>query len=122
MPTDSHRPIILDPEAIENLRALGDEGDDTFLREIIAIYNEDIPTRLADLKTALAKGDQSLFTRSAHTIKGSSANLGAEEVRGLAASLEMRSKAEPIANLAADIPALAAAFERAKSSLLQLVP
>lgn len=36
---------ILDSEAIENLRALGDEmEDDSFLKEVIEIYLSDTPT------------------------------------------------------------------------------
>jgi HPt (histidine-containing phosphotransfer) domain-containing protein len=87
---------VLDLEAIANLRSLGDEGDDSFLREILAIYIEDVPLRLADLRTALARADQPFFNRSAHTIKGSSSNVGAREVKVLAEKLEHRSKAEPI--------------------------
>lgn len=112
---------VIDNEAIENLRALGEEGDDSFLREIIGIYLEDVPQRLADLKTALASGDQPLFTRSAHTIKGSSANVGALEVRAVAEKTEHRSKIEPIATVAEMLPELEAAFDRACVALKALV-
>ena len=112
---------VLDSEAIENLRALGDEGDDTFLREIIGIYVEDVPQRLADLKAARAANDRPLFTRSAHTIKGSSANVGAAEVRALAEKLEHRSKTEDLALLQDQVGELEAAFERARVALKTLL-
>lgn len=112
---------VIDTEAIENLRALGEEGDDSFLREIIGIYLEDVPQRLTDLKTALAAGDQPLFTRSAHTIKGSSANVGAIEVRLIAEKTEHRSKAEPIATVADLLPELEAAFGRARAALQSII-
>lgn len=112
---------VLDSEAIENLRALGDEGDDTFLREIIGIYLEDVPQRLVDLKTARLANDRALFTRSAHTVKGSSANVGASEVRALAEKIEHRSKTEEIALLQDQVGELEAAFERARLALQALL-
>lgn len=113
--------LVLDLEAIENLRALGDEGDDSFLREILSIYLEDVPQRLADLRTARSADDRPLYVRSAHTIKGSSANVGALEVRAVAEKTEHRSKIEPIATVAEMIPELEAAFGRASVALKALV-
>lgn len=114
-------PPDLDPEAIANLRALGDEDDDTFLREIIGIYLEDTPLRLADLRTAALTGDAALYTRAAHTIKGSSSNVGALAVRALAEKLEARSKTESHAALAPLQKELDAAFERASCELRKLI-
>lgn len=112
---------IIDPEAIENLRALGDEGDDTFLREIITIYLEDVPQRLVDLKNARSGDDRALYVRSAHTIKGSSANVGAIEMRLLSEKLEHRAKAEALNTLDPQLGELDAAFARAKQALQTLI-
>ena len=70
-------PKIINPEAIAALRDLNPGDNDVFLMEIIGIYVEDTPMRLTELKKSLAAGETALFTRAAHTIKGSSANLGA---------------------------------------------
>lgn len=110
-------PPIIDPQALENLRALGDDGDDSFVKEIIGIYREDLPVRIAALKTARATDDRPLYTRSAHTIKGSSANVGAAQVQSLAALLEQRSKEEPLAALDAEFQQLELACERALAAL-----
>lgn len=112
---------IVDQEAIENLRALGDEGDDTFIREIISIYLEDVPQRLVDLKAARSANDRPLYVRSAHTVKGSSANVGAVEMKTLAEKLEQRSKLEPLDSLDAELAELDAAFERVKQALESLL-
>lgn len=113
----NHQPPDLDPEAIANLRALGEEGDDTFLREIIGIYLADTPLRLAEIRNAAATGDSGLYTRSAHTIKGSSSNVGALAVRAIAEHLEKRSKVEPHAALEPLVAELEAAFRRAATAL-----
>lgn len=85
-------PTILDPEAIANLRALGGEDGDAFLREIVAIFLADTPVRLAELDGALAAGEGSRFTRAAHSIKGSSSNLGAAGLQAAADRLEAKSR------------------------------
>lgn len=110
----------LDSDSIANLRALGDEGDDSFLQEIIGIYLEDTPLRLDDLRKALAEGNQALYTRTAHTIKGSSSNVGAMLVRSLAEKLEHRSKSEEIATLEPVRLELEAAYKRAAKALMDL--
>jgi HPt (histidine-containing phosphotransfer) domain-containing protein len=112
---------ILDNEAIDNLRALGEPGDDTFLREIIGIYLEDVPKRIADLKTARHTGDTTLYSRSAHTIKGSSANVGTCELRLIAEQIELRAKTESLTDLDPLLAELNAAYARARSALLALL-
>lgn len=114
-------PPDLDPEAIANLRALGDEGDDSFLKEIIGIYLEDTPVRLADLRAAAAKGDAALYTRAAHTIKGSSSNVGAAAVRAIAEQIEHRSRTEPHSALDPLLAELEAAFARAAAALRAVI-
>ncbi len=113
--------LVLDLEAIENLRALGDEGDDSFLREILSIYLEDVPQRLADLRTARSADDRPLYVRSAHTIKGSSANVGAVEMRTLAERLEHRAKVEPLSALDDQLAQLDGAFARVTEALRSLL-
>lgn len=111
---------IIDQDAIDNLRELnpGDNGE--FLREIVAIYIEDTPKRIDDLKRTLAAGDAAAFARAAHTIKGSSSNVGAAALRGVAERLEHMAKAE---GLAAAVPLVAECevqFALAKAALAKL--
>ncbi len=110
---------IIDAEAIENLRALNPD-DDSFLKEIIGIFIEDTPARIAELRQAHAAGDVATFSRAAHSIKGSSSNLGAARLRTLAERLEHGSKSQPLASLASGIPELEAAFTTAKAELERL--
>ena len=75
---------VIDLQAIENLRALNPGDNDEFLREIVGIFLEDTPQRIAELEQSLAAGDVPKFTRAAHSIKGSSSNLGAMLLRSAA--------------------------------------
>lgn len=111
---------ILDPESIDNLRALGAEGDDSFLKEIIGIFLADTPQRITELRTSFAAGDQPAFSRAAHSIKGSASNLGAMRLRALAEKIEHASKQQGIAGLDRLIPDLEAEFATVKAELEKL--
>jgi HPt (histidine-containing phosphotransfer) domain-containing protein len=113
--------IVIDPEAIENLRALTPEDPESFLKDIISIFVEDTPLRLAELQKSMAAGDRIIFTRAAHSIKGSASNLGAMQLRALASELEQRSKTEELSTLDARLKDLEAAFALAKTTLEKLI-
>jgi len=113
---------VIDPQAIENLRALNPDDSDEFLREIVAIYLEDTPLRLAELDQCLAAGDTPKFTRAAHSIKGSSANLGAMAVRAVAEKHEHQSAKQGLDQVAELIAALKGEFARAQAELTKLLP
>lgn len=111
---------ILDHESIANLRMLGAEGDDDFLKEIIDIFLEDTPRRLNELRDAFLAQDQVTFTRAVHSIKGSSSNLGALRLRARAEHIEHASRQQGLAGLDAEIPGLEAEFVAAKAELEKL--
>ncbi|MEO5959704.1 MAG: Hpt domain-containing protein [Opitutaceae bacterium] len=112
---------VLDPEAIENLRSLNPGDNDEFLREIVAIFLDDTPLRVAELDESLAAGDAAKFTRAAHSIKGSSANLGANGLRAAAESLEHHSRTHGLGDVATLIAGVKHEFARAQIALNKLV-
>jgi HPt (histidine-containing phosphotransfer) domain-containing protein len=111
---------ILNPSAIQALRDLSPEGSMEFLRELIAIYQDDTPKRLAELEGALARQDAATATRAAHTIKGSSSNFGATLFAQLALAIEAHSKAGDLAAATAALPGLKAEFARVHEALNKL--
>src|SRR3954468_12617403 len=112
---------VIDPQAIENLRALNPGDNDEFLREIAAIFLEDTPLRIAELEQSLVAGDVAKFTRAAHSIKGSSANLGAMTLRTVAEKLEHQSRTEGLGGLAPLVAQVKTEFARAQAELAKLV-
>lgn len=113
---------LIDPEAIENLRALNPDDGDGFLRDIVGIFLEDTPARITDLKQALAARDHGKFTRAAHSIKGSSSNLGAKLLRAIAEKLEHGSRNPPLPDMSQGVSELENAFEATKAELELIVP
>ena len=112
----------IDLEAIANLKELnpGDNGE--FLREIVAIYIEDTPKRITDLKACMVSGDVKTFTRAAHTIKGSSANVGAQILKSLGERLELISRRDGLASVASLVADCEAEFARVAVELRRLAP
>lgn len=111
----------LDHEAIDNLRALSPDDGDVFLKEILTIFVEDTPTRILELHKSRGSGDVSSFVRAAHSIKGSSSNVGASELRALAEHLEQQARTRGLAEVEAHVAELEAAFVRVHEELKKLI-
>ncbi len=119
-PAMSSSPVI-DPQAIENLRSLNPGDNDEFLKELTVIFLEDTPQRITDLDQGLAAGDTARFTRAAHSIKGSSANMGAMLLRAAAEKLEHHSRQNGLKDVDPLIAVVREEFARAKIDLEKLI-
>jgi HPt (histidine-containing phosphotransfer) domain-containing protein len=108
---------IIDPQSIESLRSLNPGDNDEFLREIVGIFLEDTPLRIIDLMQSLAAADAGKFTRAAHSIKGSAANLGAMQLRAAAEQLETYSRKEGLVAVDEMVAAIKVEFAKAKAEL-----
>ena len=64
------------------------EGEPDLVVELIDLYAEDTPRRLAAIRSAWAAGDLAALRGAAHGLKGSSACLGARQVAILCDKLE----------------------------------
>ncbi|MEL7372447.1 MAG: Hpt domain-containing protein [Myxococcota bacterium] len=74
----------IDYERIED--ATG--GDREFLEELVDIFLTDAAERIIELREALASGEAESFSRTAHKLKGSSANMGAVRLTDIARDME----------------------------------
>lgn len=113
---------LVDQQSIANLRELNPGDNDEFLREIIGIYLEDTPARIAELEESLAGGDTARFTRAAHSIKGSSSNLGAMAVRAIAETLEHQSSKQGLGDVVGLITTLKQKFAETRVELSKFLP
>ena len=80
--------IVLD---VTELRARF-EGKGELLRRVIKIFDEQTPQLLARLRHAFRRGDAQAVQWTAHTLKGSLAQLGAQGPAELAAQLEQAAR------------------------------
>ena len=117
MPNDA----IIDPDAIENLRALSPDDGDVFLKEILTIFLSDTPDRIADLHSNRACGNTAAFIRAAHSIKGSSSNVGAVELRTVAEKIEHHTRQNGFSLIDQHLTEIEGAFARAKENILTII-
>jgi HPt (histidine-containing phosphotransfer) domain-containing protein len=82
-----HKPPI-EPDILEKARSWIQQYGEEFFLELVAIYLEDTPKGLLELRQALEVRDAPTITRAAHTLKSSSANLGAMRMSAIAREIE----------------------------------
>ena len=72
-------------------------GDEEVLREIVALFLEDVPARLGDLRQALDAGDLTATYKAAHTLKGSAGNFGIKAITDAALTVERHAREQNLA-------------------------
>ena len=78
---------VLDHAVLADLRAsMGD--DDEFMRELVQTYVEEGQASLAGLLAAAAAADCAAIVRPAHTLKSTSASLGAMRLSAICREIE----------------------------------
>jgi CheY-like chemotaxis protein len=81
-----------DPKYIDQLRQLQDRSGRELVSPIIDRFLAEAPLRIAELRRALAAGDDHKFVFVAHTFKSSCAQLGARRMAEICRDLEMRGR------------------------------
>ncbi len=109
---------VLNRDSLEALKSLQSEGDDGFLKEMIELFLGDTPARFADMDAAMASGAQQDFVRAVHSIKGASANFGADDLHAMCAEVEQMGRAGQMNETGPKVQGLHAEFERVRSALL----
>jgi signal transduction histidine kinase/CheY-like chemotaxis protein len=109
-------PLVFNVE--EALARAGGEMD--FLLEITAVFLEECPSQLAQIREAIAQDDSEALCRTAHTLKGAVGNFGAPLVYAAAERLEIVGREGKGAEAAEAWEELATEMERLRTGLLAL--
>src|SRR5512139_3883710 len=109
--------VIIDPVTFNGLKDL--MGAD-FVVEIIDTYNTETGGLIEQLQQALVARDATSFGRFAHSIKSSSASLGALVFSQQARELEMMGKANDLTGAGPKLEQFAASFIEVKNCLEDL--
>ncbi|NJO53097.1 MAG: Hpt domain-containing protein [Leptolyngbyaceae cyanobacterium RM2_2_4] len=109
----------IDAEAIDDmaLQALCDEADTDILIELINCYLKETPKLLKTIQGTVVKQDAIALRHASHTLKSSSATLGAIHLPKLCAELEKLAGQGEIANLEPQIAQLTAEYKRVAAAL-----
>lgn len=106
----------LDHSQIEFLLSL-DNGQGEALAEVVNEYLSVSNDLCAEILRLFGEGDRDALERTAHTLKGASANVGATGLADVCAGLEMRAREAQLDDAAALVEQFAAEFERVRAAL-----
>lgn len=108
--TDCCRSTILDRAALDNIRSLNNGAEPDVLGKVVSIYLRNSPQLLRSLNEAVTKCDESVIEQTAHSLKSSSAMLGALKLASLLTELEEAGRSLSDANRHELVQAVEAEF------------
>jgi CheY-like chemotaxis protein len=91
--TESETLPVLDVGALESIRALDTQGNGELLTRVLGLYLEESAKSLAVIQQAAANQDWQAVRQAAHSLKSSSANVGAVRLAALFRQIEADSRA-----------------------------
>jgi PAS domain S-box-containing protein len=94
-------------------------GDEDLARTVVEGFLEDIPRQLAVLRKFIESGDTRDAERTAHNIKGASANVGGQILSRVALEIEKAGKAGDMYLVKAHMAELDAQFDRLKTAMTE---
>lgn len=111
----------LDPESLAGLLELADDGDD-FVADLFRSYVQSYVDCTAGMRTHLETGDATAFSRSAHTLKGASANVGASHLAALAEEMQSLGESGDLDGAQGWIQAIEDEWVRVRAAIESSVP
>jgi CheY-like chemotaxis protein/HPt (histidine-containing phosphotransfer) domain-containing protein len=108
---------VLDPTALDVFRELERRGGKNVLGRIVQAYLKQSQQHVAQLSEAAAKRDASGVQSAAHTLKSSSAQVGAVTLSELCKELEAMGRSEAIEDIDKHVAALGAVYARVREAL-----
>ncbi|MGE3389743.1 MAG: response regulator, partial [Gammaproteobacteria bacterium] len=107
----------LNPVTLADVRALQRPERPDFFRRLVELYLQSSRGLVDEIAAACATGDPARVHRAAHTLKSSSANLGADALAALCVTLEQAARAGAQGELDAPAQALEVEYARVCAAL-----
>ncbi|MEQ1874417.1 MAG: response regulator [Ilumatobacteraceae bacterium] len=109
---------ILDKHVVDSLLELSQHGDTTQLRRLVETFVDDSLARIEQLSRGIDAVDAQRVAGICHSLKGSSANLGATMMSALCAELEVSATDHDLLGAVDLLRQLEAAFDRVRPALV----
>ncbi len=114
-------PMPLDPKALALLRELDPDGRQGVLMRVLTAFDTSLARMIMQLDAESDSGDAGVVAGIAHTLKSSSASVGALELSRVCAEVESRLRSGQASDLGHDIARLVAAAWVAKRSVAAIL-
>lgn len=109
---------VIDQTVLASLKELQDEGEPDIIEEVGGLFLKHAPEKIAAIKKAAAQKDAKALQISAHSLKSSSAYVGAMRLSAMSKDLEMIGRSGAVDGTAAEkVEMMMAEYERVKAAL-----
>ena len=101
---------LLDIQTLESLAMLGERRGKDLLGQLVALFSDQGPKSFKQLRQALAEGDATAVSETAHSLKGSYRSLGTVRLAEISEKLERRGREGLLEGLDAELGELEQTF------------
>jgi HPt (histidine-containing phosphotransfer) domain-containing protein len=108
---------ILDQSVLASLRELQEEGEPDILEEVGGLFLKHAPEKISAIEKAVADKDAKALQVSAHSLKSSSAYVGAMKLSAMSKELEMMGRSGVLEGATERAESLKTEYLRVKTAL-----
>jgi HPt (histidine-containing phosphotransfer) domain-containing protein len=108
---------VINRHALDNIRALSQSHGDALVNKVIAAYVGDTPNHLRTLRQAISAVDPGKLRKVAHSLKSSSANVGAESLAQMCKEMETLGRTDSTEGAAIILTDMEQEFQAVRHSL-----
>ena len=112
---------VLDPQALARLSGLDPTGKNQLIERVLMAFQTSVARLRPQAEAARASGDRAALRLVAHTLKSSSASIGAMRLSQLCARIETAIRLETLHDHDADLDALGAALDEVLHAIKPLL-
>jgi HPt (histidine-containing phosphotransfer) domain-containing protein len=112
---------VLDRAVTNALRTLTSPGEPDVLAEVLNLFLDEVPPRMTRLRNAWTAGNIEEVHRAAHSLKGSSGNIGARRLYGVCAQLDEKTRSGDLSGAAPLVDALGVEFDKVEAEIRRLL-
>jgi signal transduction histidine kinase/DNA-binding response OmpR family regulator/HPt (histidine-containing phosphotransfer) domain-containing protein len=120
-PAPANPQNAINRHALDNIRALSASGGDALVQRVIHAYVDDTPQHFKALREAIATLDTEHIRKAAHSLKSSSANVGAEALAQLCKTMETLGRSASTEGAAGILTDMEQEFQAVRHSLSALL-
>ena len=116
-PTEPPGRGVLDEAALDNIRKLQRPNKPDILHRVVGLYLRSAPELLDAMHTGVAEANGEALRMAAHSLKSSSANVGAARLAGLCRELEEMGRSHQFGRATEALAEVMASFEQVRLAL-----
>jgi len=111
---------VLDQSVLDELMSFADDGDPELLLDLIDMFLDDGPSKVLAVQEGISTGDFDKAERAAHSLKGSSGNLGATLLQDICEKLQVATRHQRLDESKQLAPRLSETYAAAEEALKRL--